>query len=95
MAARSLITLTPVSITAAYDPIVFDQILLIIYTNGSITVTFSDTSTLDFFGYLRSFQPNEHSEGAQPTAGIMIQPTNIDPATLLEVAPNFTNNSGT
>lgn len=94
-AARDLKTLTEMSTTVAYDPDVYDEILAIINLEGSITVTFPDGSTLDFFGYLRTFEPNDVSEGSQPEATITIQPTNYDPTNDVEAAPVMTEVSGT
>lgn len=94
-AARQLYEMTDVSLTVAYDPLVYDQIIAIVNTNTQITVTFPDTSTLTFYGYLKEFQPSELSESEEPTADIVIVVTNINPNTDAEVAPVFANNSGT
>lgn len=94
-AARQLYEMTDVSLTVAYDPLVYDQIIAIVNTNTQITVTFPDTSTLTFYGFLKEFQPSELSEGEEPTADIVIVVTNINPNTDAEVAPVFANNSGT
>lgn len=87
-AARSLKTLTNSSITVAYDPAVYTQILALINVNGWITVHFPDGSTLDFVGYLKNFTPNELSEGAQPEASCEIVPTNQLAG--VETAPEYT-----
>jgi len=76
-APPQLKTLTPMNVTCAYDPAVYDQIAAILATVGWITCHFADGSTLDFVGYLKSFEPNDISEGEQPTASVVIQPTNI------------------
>lgn len=94
-AARSLVTLTEMSLTAAWDPALYDSILNLVNVEGSITVHFSNGDTLDFFGYLRVFEPQEMSEGEQPEAQITIQPTNRDPVTHAETAPNWTGTAGT
>lgn len=76
---RGLISMTEMTITVAYDPVVYDANLeALINVETTITVTFSDASTLTFFGYLRSFTPNEIVEGTQPEATLVIQPTNWD-----------------
>lgn len=90
MAARALKTLTPSSLTAAYDPKVYDQIIALINVEGLITVHFPDGSTLDFYGFLRNFVPQSHEEGSQPECEIEIVPTNVNPATGAEAAPTFT-----
>ena len=80
-ASRSLKTMTPMTTTMAYDPKVFSQLLTLINVETTITVRFPNGDTLAFYGYLRSFEPNEISEGEQPTASVTIQPTNQDPTT--------------
>jgi hypothetical protein len=95
MASRALKTLTDSSFTAAYDPDCYNQLVVLINVEGSITVRFPDGSTLDFFGYLRSFEPDEITEGEQPTATVNITATNTDPSTGAESAPVLTSVAGT
>ena len=95
MAARALKTLTESALTCTYDPLVYDQIVALINVETQLTVAFPDGSTLDFFGYLRTFEPGDNAEGAQPEATCNITPTNLDPNTGNEAGPTFTNNSGT
>ena len=94
-APRQLQTLTEMTTTAAYDPVVYTDIQELINQEGSITVRFPDGSTLDFFGYLKMFQPNEVSEGEQPDAEVTIVPTNWDPINDVEAAPVLTSVAGT
>ena len=94
-AAQSLKDLTDAGASAAWDPKVYDEIVALINVEGEITITFPDDSTLDFFGYLKSFVPGEMAEGDQPMADIVVVCTNINPNTLLESGPVFTDNSGT
>jgi len=93
--ARSLITLGETSITVAYDPDVYDEIIGIINVNTSISVHFPDGSTLTFYGYLRTFEPGDNTEGEQPEATITVQPTNYDPANNLEAGPVMVEATGT
>lgn len=96
MAPRTLKTLTESSLTVAYDPNVYNNILnSLINQSGSITCHFPDGSTLDFFGYLKSFEPSENSEGEQPEADITIVPTNYDPVNDVESSPVLTSVAGT
>ncbi len=88
-AARALKTLTDSSVTAAYDPKVYDQIIALINVEGLITVHFPDASTIDFYGFLKDFTPGENSEGEQPEADITIIATNINPSTGAEAAPVY------
>lgn len=95
MAARALKTLTQGSLVCAYDPKVYDQLIALINVEDYITVHFGDNSTLDFYGFLQSFEPNECAEGAQPEATVVFTPTNCHPTTRAEVAPNYKTASGT
>lgn len=95
MAARALRTLTDASTTVAYDPVVYDQIVALINVEGAITVKFPNGDTLDFFGYLKDFIPQENVEGEQPEAQVTIVPTNIDPTDGTEAAPNYITAAGT
>jgi len=76
MAARALKTMTTSTLNVSYDPAVYDQIDALINENGWITVHFPDLSTLDFVGYLKSFEPGDNAEGTQPTAACQIIATN-------------------
>ena len=75
---KKLITMTECNFRAAYDPVAYNQIVAAINDETTISVTFPDGSTLAFYGYLRSFTPQELVEGAQPEAQVVIQPTNQD-----------------
>lgn len=95
MSSRQLKTMTPMQVTAAYDPAVFEQINDVINEEGSITVHFPDGSTLAFFGFVQNFQPTANSEGAQPEATITIVPTNVDPSDGSEAEPVVNSVAGT
>lgn len=95
MSPRKLRTMTQMTSKAAYDPAVYDQIRELVNQEGSITVHFPDGSKLDFFGYLKDFEPDDHVEGTQPEATITIVPTNQDPVTGAETAPVLTSVTGT
>ena len=95
MRPRFLKTLTPMSLTAAYDPDLYDEALAIINVETTVTVTFTDLSTLAFFGYLQKFDPGNHVEGTQPDCGIVIIPTNWDHASSVEAGPTMTEIAGT
>lgn len=73
---KKLKTLTEGSMTAAYDPVVYDDIVAMINENQLITVTFADGSTVTFWGWLDSFIPGEAEEGSQPTAEVKFVPSN-------------------
>jgi len=89
MSPKKLKSLTEASMTASYDPVVYDDIVAMINTNQVITVTFADGSKIDFFGWLDTFVPGEAVEGEQPTATLTIIPSNQD-ALGAEVGPTYT-----
>ena len=93
--SRALTTLTEMTLTVAYYPDVYDEIQNIINEENDITVHFPDGSTLDFFGFLRLFEPQDHEEGSQPEASVTIQPTNWDPANNVEAGFVMTEIAGT
>jgi len=78
--AKALITMTNASMTAAYDPLVYNDILTLINNNNLITLTFPDGDMLAFYGWLNSFVPGEHVEGTQPTADVDVIPSNQNEA---------------
>ena len=86
---KALKTLTEASITAAYDAAALSTLLALINVNTSITVTFPDTATLVFWGWLDEFIPGESVEGEQPTAECTIIPSNRN-ASNIETAPVYT-----
>ena len=87
---KVLKTLGTMTFTASYDPEVYDQIVTeLINQNGLITVTFSDNSTLEFYGWLDEFTPGECVEGAQPESTCTIICSNQTTAGV-EIAPNYT-----
>lgn len=89
-AAQALIEMTDMSMTAAYDPAVISQIIALVNVNGEITVHFPDTSTWDFYGYLRSFVPSENVNGTQPEAACTVVATNVNSGTGAEHTPVYT-----
>lgn len=92
---RSLVTMTDFTMTAAYDPNLYNSILSLLNRETTVTVTFPDGSTLAFYGFLKSFEPDSLSEGEQPVCTITVVPTNQDPTTGAEQAPVLTSVSGT
>ena len=92
---RNLKTLTDAGATVAYDAAVYDDIIALINVRTDWTVNFSSGDTLDWYGYLKSFEPGEITEGAQPEATIVIVSTNVDDADETENGPNFKTSAGT
>jgi len=84
MSPKKLKTLTDMSATVAYDPLVLNpstgSVFGLVNVNNEITVTFADGSTLKFWGWLNSFRPGSSREGDQPVAEIVVHPSNHDNA---------------
>ena len=83
---KALVTLSNASMTVAYDPATYPEIIALVNVNTLITVTFPDGDTLAFWGWLNTFTPGEHVEGEQPTAEIEVIPSNQN-ASGVETAP--------
>ena len=75
---KQLYTLGNATFTGSYDPDVYSEIQSLIGVNQEITITFPDNKTLQFWGSLDVFAPNESVEGEQPTAQITIIATNLN-----------------
>jgi hypothetical protein len=88
IAPKKLKSLGQAAATVHYDPAVYGDIVNLINVNNLITITFPDSTTLKFFGWLESFTPNESVEGATPTAAVVIQCSNTN-ASGAESAPTF------
>lgn len=87
--SKKLLTLTSLSITVAYDPAIMDDVVDQFQVNQLVTVTYPDGSTLDFFGWIDSFVPGTNVEGEQPTAELVVIPSNQD-LNENEIAPVYT-----
>jgi len=87
--SKKLLTLTSLSITVAYDPAIYDDVVDQFQVNQIVTVTFPDGSTLDFYGWIDAFVPGTNVEGEQPTAELTVIPSNQDDNEQ-EVAPVYT-----
>jgi hypothetical protein len=87
---RSLIDLTDCSCTVAYDPAAWASILAAVNDNVLITFTFTDGSSVAFYGYIKNLTPNEFVEGEMPTAECTFVVTNINNTTGAETAPDYT-----
>jgi hypothetical protein len=87
--ASSLITMSDATVRVAYDPAVYSDILSLLNVPGSVTVWFPDSSYLNFFGFIRMFEPDEMSEGSQPEATLTLTCTNFDPVNKVEAAPVY------
>ena len=90
MAPKNLKTLTDSTITVAYDPDIYTEMVSLVGVNQLIVVTFPGAETLSFWGFIDSFTPGNIVEGEQPTADILIVPTNQNNSDV-EVAPAIGN----
>jgi hypothetical protein len=86
---KKLKTLGEMSLTAAYDPAVYPEIVAMINVNQLITITFPDSSTVAFWGWIDTFEPGEISEGEQPEADLTVIASNLN-STLVETGPVYT-----
>ncbi len=93
-APRSLITLTPMTCRFAYNPKFYTELLSLLNVETTITVTFPNSDTLAFFGFLKGVEPEENTEGEMPIASVTIVPTNTDfNNNDVEAAPAFADNA--
>lgn len=72
----------------AYDARFYDTTVAQVNVNQVIVITFPDTHTLTFYGWLDKFTPDAIKEGEQPTAEIEICCSNQD-NNGVEVAPVY------
>jgi hypothetical protein len=62
--------------------------IAMVQVNQEITITYPDSSTWVFWGFIDEFTPNALVEGEQPTANITVIPSNQDAAGD-EIAPVY------
>lgn len=89
MEPKALITLLESGMTCAYDPAALTSVLAAVNVNQFIDVTFPDGAKWSFWGWLDKFTPNASVEGEQPTAEVVIQPSNVSNLGV-ETPPAFT-----
>jgi hypothetical protein len=91
---RHLYDVSPVEVSAAYDPTAYTTIIANVNVNQSIITTFPDGGTITWWGFLKSFIPESNEEGKQPVARITLIPTNRN-SSGVETAPVIAAGSGT
>lgn len=79
--------LTPFTVVCAYDPCVYTDLLAITGLVTNITITFPDSTTLAFWGYIQTSEFAPMVIGEQPEVTVTIVPTNYDPNTCTEEGP--------
>lgn len=77
-APKKLKTLGEGGAECAYDPAVYTEIVANVNVNQLITITFPDSTTLTFWGWIDSFAPGAIVEGQQPTATVKVIASNQD-----------------
>lgn len=92
----TLIEIGDTTSTVGWDPNVYNNIIdNLLLQEGSITVNLPDGSTIDFYGFLRLFDPGDMEKNAFPEASVEIVATNWDSVNSVEQGPVFTSVSGT
>lgn len=79
--------LRELKLTCQYGSATLTALLAQLGVNQLVTVTWSDTKTWTFYGYIRSATPNEMTAGKLPTMEIVVQPTNVHSSTSAETLP--------
>ena len=77
---KKLKSLAQAGVMAAYDPEVYDEIIATVGVNQSMVITWPDGETLTFWAWIDKFTPNPQVEGEQPTAELIIEPSNQNAA---------------
>lgn len=91
-APKKLISMDDMDIMIAYDPAIYDDLVLMLGINQAITITYSDESTLTFWGWIDEVKPSAIVEGEQPTASLTIICSNEN-ASKVETAPVYADGS--
>ena len=95
-APRNLKQLSECTIVAGLDPTArTDAINNLLNQEGTVTCHYPDGTSDAFYGYLKSMEPNEHSEGSLPEVTCTIVPTQWDVTNRVEAGPVLTAVSGT
>ncbi len=89
---KKLLTLTEMSITVSYNPVVFEDMVDVLQRNNPMYFAWPDGSLVTFWGFVESFDPHEITEGAQPEADLKVCPTNQNLAG--EEEPPFYDSAG-
>lgn len=88
-APQKLKRMTEVTGKAAVDAKVIPQLIALCNVEGSITAHLPAADSVDFFGFLKSFDFDEFERGKQPEGTYTIVVTNVDPETGAETLPVY------
>jgi len=76
-AGGALLTATEVNVKVHYAPGALEQMRPILRSNRFITLTMPDGATISFYAIVQSFVPDEHTINEQPTATLILIPSNL------------------
>lgn len=94
-APNDIVEITDLQMKVKFDPQYLSNILAAINRRDSVSTTWPTGDTEAAWGYLRSFQPSEHTRGSDVTADCVIVITNTDPSNCQEAGPVFAAGTGT
>lgn len=98
MAFRKLKKGEPLEIVCAYDPDVYNDIITYINWNQGLTFWFPSGDSIDFWGAMTKFSPQQLKIGEFPLANVTIVPSMTDdsnPTNVVESAPVYHTAPGT
>lgn len=94
-AARHLVEGTSARMRVGYDPDDLVAIEDLINAEGSVTLTFPNGTQMVFWGWLKSFTPQEYEDGVFPEAECEIVFGNWDPNNCIETNFIISQSNGT
>lgn len=101
-APQSLIDLEEITITGAYDPIIYDQMLgtgsqtKLLNQPTTGTFKFGDGSTIAMYGFVRRWEGGQHSPGGgQPRGTMVFVPSQYDNTNNVVAGPVVAETAGT
>lgn len=87
---KSLYDITDSNMSCAWNALFYDEAIAMINQNQLITTTFPDTSTVAWWGWLDTFEPDDMEEGEHPTAQVGLIASNVHETTKAETLPVYT-----
>lgn len=75
-ASKKLFTSGQMKTMGYYDPLMYTNFVSNMQVNQGINVLFPDFSMVTFYGWLEKFTPQEHQEGENPLAEVIIEISN-------------------
>lgn len=93
--AKSLLTMTDMTVVAGYDPGVITKLIAQAGVNQVITVRYYDGSTYAFYGFIDKWSFSSLSEGTKPEVTLTIVESDYDPVNKVEAGPTIVSVAGT